>query len=345
MKYVTLAGDRRFEMHDEPMFPVNGSPVIRITHAGLCGTDLRWWQQGGQHLGQVIGHEYSGVIEEPGTSGLKKGDRVAGYTQNVFNEACGHCRFCLSGDFAHCENRRVYTWKGGDITHPGCYSELTTWFPRSLCLLPDTFDQEEGALVEPAAVALHAVMESGVRPGDKCLILGCGTIASITAQWLRIYGAAEIAMTEINPVKIKLAERFGTTDYIVRGDRDNAVQELIDRSCGGFDICFDYTGAASAVNVGLYALKKEFRKTFVGIALPNRHLSLDYDRIVLKQIQFRGSKGHQFPEFCAVIRAVAGGAVSLKRYITRRIPFADIQKGFEEYEAANGADMKAVIEF
>ena len=84
MKYAVLAGDRQFEIKEADTFVVRDNPLIRVTHTSVCGTDFSYWKEGGKHVGLVIGHEYSGIIEDPGTSGLfQKGDRVAGYTQNV----------------------------------------------------------------------------------------------------------------------------------------------------------------------------------------------------------------------------------------------------------------------
>ena len=149
--------------------------MLQVTHVGVCGTDTSYWHEGERYRGVVIGHEYSGVVVAPGTNrALKPGDRVAGYTQNVFQEPCGHCEACLAGDWDHCTNRRVFTWKGGELGHPGAYSQYTTWFPHSLVKPPDNVTNEEGAMAEPFAVGLHAIQVSQVKPNDRVLILGGG---------------------------------------------------------------------------------------------------------------------------------------------------------------------------
>ena len=130
MKYAVLSGNERFEIREGEL-KSNGCAVLQVTHVGVCGTDTSYWHEGERYRGVVIGHEYSGVVVAPGTNrALKPGDRVAGYTQNVFQEPCGHCEACLAGDWDHCTNRRVFTWKGGELGHPGAYSQYTTSIGR-----------------------------------------------------------------------------------------------------------------------------------------------------------------------------------------------------------------------
>ena len=96
MKYAVLSGNERFEIREGEL-KSNGCAVLQVTHVGVCGTDTSYWHEGERYRGVVIGHEYSGGVVAPGTNrALKPGDRVAGYTQNVFQEPCGHCEACLA---------------------------------------------------------------------------------------------------------------------------------------------------------------------------------------------------------------------------------------------------------
>ena len=344
MKYALLAGTRRFEMCEGEL-RVRGNPVIKVTHAGVCGTDLSAWKAGDEYAGLIIGHEYAGVIEEPGTSGLfQKGDRVAGYTQNVLAEACGHCAACLAGTFERCDNRVVRTWKGGEPEHPGAYSEYTTWFSRSIHKLPDSLGLDEAALIEPFAVGLHAVMLSGLLPGDKVLVLGGGIIGLAVTEWARHYGAASVAITEMNKQKAGIIQRFGIVDAVFAAGAPDEAAHLLDASDGGYDIVFDCVGQASAVNTGIAALKKAFGKTLVAVALPRDPQAIDYRELVLRQVLLKGSKGHTYSEFLAVARAAADKKLDMRKYISKRIRFADVQKGFEEIDASGGEVVKAILE-
>lgn len=344
MKYAVLVDDKKFEIREGEIPKVKGAPIIKVSYVGICGTDMSYWMEGSKHKELIIGHEYSGIIEDPGTSGLfKKGDRVAGYTQNVYNENCGHCEFCLRGENEKCNNRKVYTWKGGDYTHPGAYSEYTTWFPKSIFKLPEGISLEEGALIEPFTVGLHAVVITKIKPGDKVLILGGGIIGLAVSEWAKIYGASLIAMTEMNKEKIKKIKEFGIVDSVVEADAVDIDNQLQNISDGGFDVVFDCAGFASAINTGINALKKEMYKKFTALALPHGDVLINYRDIVLRQINFKGSKGHIYEEFKTVARAVSNGNMNLKKYISREISFNKIQDGFEQIHAEAGKEIKAII--
>ena len=344
MRYAVIAGKERFELK-EGDFPVKGTPLIRITHAGVCGTDLSTWKEGDHYIGLVPGHEYAGIIEEPGTSGLfAKGDRVAGYTQNVFNEACGHCAPCLAGKADSCSNRKVHTWKGGDMSHPGAFSEYTTWFPQSIFTLPDSLELDEAALIEPFTVGLHAVNLADVQPGDAVLVLGGGIIGLTIAEWTRSRGAGIVTVTEMNRQKIERIKDLGVADHVLPPDDPDIDALLAEASGGGYDIVFDCVGLASAINTGIQALKKEFYKKFMAVGLPHDAQAVNYRDLVLRQILLRGSKGHTYEEFTHAARAMADKRINARRYISTRFSLNDIQQGFEALRDARGLDVKAVVE-
>ncbi len=344
MKYAVLTGNESFEIREGDLVS-NGCAVLKVTHIGVCGTDMSYWKEGERYQGVVIGHEYSGIVVDPGTNqDLKPGDRVAGYTQNVYNEPCGHCEACLAGDHDHCTNRKIYTWKGGELGHPGAYSQYTTWFPHSLVKLPDNVSNEEGAMAEPFAVGLHAIQISQVRPNDKVLILGGGIIGMTCAEWARTFGAGEITVTEINPEKMEIIRGYGVADHVVKADAPDLDEQLQAISGGGYDLVIDCAGIPSALQTGINALKKEFYMRVTSVGLPHTQFLIDYEHIVLKQVILRGSKGHNFDEFKTAINAISTGRISVKKYVSRRIKLEEVQAGFEAIKAARGLDTKVIIE-
>ncbi|SBV95909.1 Chlorophyll synthesis pathway, bchC [uncultured delta proteobacterium] len=344
MKYAVVDDTEKFAFREGEL-RVRGNPVIRVTHAGVCGTDMSSWREGAHYKGLILGHEYAGIIEEPGDSGLfRRGDRVAGYTQNVFQEPCGHCEFCLRGDFASCDNRTVKTWKGGDLTHPGAYSEYTTWFPRSIYKLPDSIGLDEAALIEPFTVGLHAVSLADIQKGDKVLVLGGGIIGLTVAEWVRGYGVSEVTVTEMNTEKAAIISAYGVADHVVPAGAPDLLEQLCGISGDGYDVVFDCVGYASAINAGIAALKTEFYKKFIGVGLPQDAQAINYRDLVLRQTIFRGSKGHSFQEFERTASAMASKEINVAKYISKRIRFSNLQEGFEELKAGRGLDTKAIVE-
>lgn len=344
MKYAVLTGNEQFEIR-EGTIQANGCAVLKVTHIGVCGTDVSYWHEGARYEGVVIGHEYSGIVEDPGTSQtLKKGDRVAGYTQNVYNEPCGHCEACLAGTATDCTNRKVYTWKGGELGHPGAYSQYTTWFPNSLVKLPESVSNEQGAMAEPFAVGLHAIQMSNIQSGDKVLILGGGIIGMACAEWARAFGAGEITVTELNPTKAETIRGYGVVNHVVLANAPDIDQQLQDISGGGYDLVIDCAGFPSALQTGIDALKQEFYMRVTAVGLPHTTFPIDYEHIVLKQVILRGSKGHNFEEFNAVVDAIATGKIEVTKYISRRVKLEQVQEGFEAMQAARGLDTKVIIE-
>lgn len=344
MKYAVLSDDQEFEIKECDL-NVKRNPIIKVTHTGVCGTDLLYWNEGSKHKGLCIGHEYSGIVEEPGTTGLfKKGDRVAGYTQNVYNEPCGHCDSCLNEDFENCANKKVLTWKGGEFRHQGSYSEYTTWFPKSIYKLPENIEQDEAALIEPFTVGLHAVLLTEIKPEDRVLILGGGIIGLSISEWVRLYGASEITITEMNKKKIKAIKSFGIVNHVVEANAPDVDEQLQFISGGGYDVVFDCAGFESAIATGIKALKPEFKKKFTAVALPHGDIKVDYQKIVLREIILKGSKGHTFDEFKVVARSIGDKKINAKKYITTRIKFSELQAGFKGLKSRSGEDVKAIIE-
>lgn len=343
-KRARLVGKQEFIIEEVPFPKVNGNPIVKVTHVGVCGSDIHYWEEGigTEGEGIVLGHEYAGIIEKSGISGLKEGQRVVGYTQNPEKESCGWCENCQKGDFDHCTNRLVKIALGCEPEHPGAYSEYITWYPGAIYPLPETVSNEEAAMIEPAAVGLHAVGLSGIRPGDKVLILGGGIIAMCVAEWARIYGAGEIVLTELNKEKLEKIRSFGVVDKALDADAPDLKERLENEAPDGFDIFFDCIAVEKPLNMAVRLLKRDGIGILVGV---NFHpVKFDLYETVVFQKRLQGSKSHTPDEFKAVLRAMASGKLDMKKYVSRRVDLEDIQSVFEEIRH-NGNDFKVIIEF
>lgn len=343
-KRAKLIGKRQFVIEEVPFPKVNGNPIIKVTHVGVCGSDLHHWEEGNgaEQGGMVLGHEYTGIIEDPGNSGFSRGDRVLGYTQNTKDEPCGWCENCLKGDFDNCSNRTVKIALGCEPEHPGAYSEYITWYPGSIFKLPDNVGSEEAAVIEPAAVALHAVGTSRIHTGDKVLIIGGGIIGLCVAEWARSFGAEKIVMTEVNADKRKRIDSLNIVDRLFAADDVELSSKLEAEAPYGYDLFFDCVTIEEPLNMAVSLLKRGGTGIIIGL---NFHpVKVDLLEVVNFQKRLQGSKGHTPDDFRAVMRAIADGRMDLKKYITRRFPLDEVQSQFEDMKRS-GNDIKAMICF
>lgn len=178
------------KIQDAPMpEPKDDEVLLKVEYVGICGSDIHGFESGpfippkdpNQKIG--LGHECGGTVVGVGSKvkKIKVGDRV-----NIEpGIPCGKCKFCLSGHYNICPDVDFLA------TQPNYRGALTNYIthPESLTYkLPDNMDTMEGALVEPAAVGMHAAMEADVKPGKKIVILGAGCIGLMTAAGLPCYG-------------------------------------------------------------------------------------------------------------------------------------------------------------
>ena len=178
--------------------PKEDEVLIKVEYVGICGSDVHGFESGpfippkdpNQEIG--LGHECAGTVVAVGSRvrKFKPGDRV-----NIEpGVPCGHCRYCLEGKYNICPDVDFMATQPnyrGALTHYLCHPESFTY------KLPDNMDMMEGALVEPAAVGMHAAMLADVKPGKKIIILGAGCIGLMTLQACKCLGATEIAVVDV----------------------------------------------------------------------------------------------------------------------------------------------------
>ena len=181
MKAVTfqaLHTPLAFESLPDPT-PGEGQVVVKVGRCGICGSDLHMTEDaayGCQH-GDVLGHEFAGEVIAlgRGAEGLKTGDLVS----VIPLRSCGRCEHCRKGEVQWCE---AFGLQGGG------YAEYALTRPNQCVKLPADLSLADGAIIEPLAVALHGVNLSGLKKGDKVLVLGAGPIGLAVAYWARRMG-------------------------------------------------------------------------------------------------------------------------------------------------------------
>ena len=235
MKCVKIVGQKNLQMAtiDQPISR-DGSVVLKVKSCGICGSDIHYWDMGSP-AGLVMGHEFAGIVVDPGSRfDLKIGDRVTGLPISP----CGECEACKSGNPQYCRK----TWSeavGLSLTNPGGYAEYTSCRPDMVRKLPDEVSFDEGCMVEPSAVALHAVNLANIKVGDSVLVIGGGIIGLMSAEFAKKNGASYVALMETNEQRGSKSLSFGAVDDFIDAKKETAIQDAMAKTKDGYDVVIE----------------------------------------------------------------------------------------------------------
>lgn len=208
MKALVLEADKQLkytESHPIPSAPdARASALVKVAACGICGSDIsRGFGGKAYFYPLVMGHEFSGLIEEPVAGGrFKKGDRVA-----VFPLIPKNMDTDPSNQIGNYAQSREYDYYGS--RRDGAFSEYLRVPEWNLFSIPDHVDLLHASMTEPAAVALHGVRKMQVQAGSDAVVFGAGPIGNMTAQWLRIHGCARVFIVDVESRKLAVAKDMG----------------------------------------------------------------------------------------------------------------------------------------
>jgi L-iditol 2-dehydrogenase len=325
MRALLLDAERHLSLVETAIPPLAGPTdvLVRVHAVGVCGSDLHGYLG---HTGRripplVMGHEATGevVAVGDGVRELQPGDRVA--TNTI--AACGHCRPCLAGERAICENRRIL---GMDA--PGAYAEYVVWPEDSLPRLPDGLSYEAGALAEPLAVALHAVNMAGIKPGDAVLIAGAGPIGVLAHLLARIAGAGTIIVSDLHADRLRSARALGA-DVVVDASAADPVAVARELTGGsGVDVAIEAVGAGATARQTIDAVRNA--GTVVWLGNSANLIEVEMQAVVTRNLTIRGSYAMTDGEFERALSLLAAGRLPVDAVINR---YASLDEGpvlFEE---------------
>ncbi|WP_347140505.1 alcohol dehydrogenase catalytic domain-containing protein [Paracoccus sp. SSK6] len=298
--------------------PAPDEVVLRVSGCGICGSDLHITEDPkpfGIGPGFVLGHEIAGEVVATGTGvrDLRPGDRVA----VVPMRGCGHCPRCLAGDPARCPDM---------VLIGGGYAEHVTVAARQCQRLPDGVALADAALAEPLAVALHCIVRSGMKPGDRVAVIGAGPIGLLVAFWARRMGASHVAVADLHDHQRDRALALGATGFALSGP---GLSENLADLCGGApDIVFECVGKRGLLQAASEAVRLQGKVIGVGLCIggdewdPFVALSKEIDLIF--SVFF-----HQRNEFGMALDALAAGPFAPQAIITDRIGLPQVPQVFE----------------
>ena len=291
--------------------------VLKVCRCGICGSDLHMTEDPtfGLAGGEVIGHEFSGEVLEvgPDVTGLKPGDLVAAAPL----KGCGQCAACRAGEPAWCEN-------GMELIGGG-YAEYAALAGRQLRKLPWGISLADGALAEPLAVALHGVMRSGMKPGDRVLVVGAGAIGLAVVYWARRMGAGSIVAADLHAHQRDRAEELGASGFVVsRPD----MAERVAAACGGApDIVFECVGKVGLIDHCIDLVRP--RGTVCVLGLCTGTDKLDSFRAISKEVNVVMSVFFNMHEFATSIDALDSGRYAPQHLVSDVVTLTEAPSAFE----------------
>src|SRR6266850_5032737 len=285
----------------------------------------------------VMGHEAAGRIAAvgPGVKGFREGDRVT-FDSTVY---CGACRPCRRGEVNLCDNRQVLGVSCPDYRRAGAFAEYVVVPSRIVYRLPDSLPFAEAALLEAAAVALHAVSLAQVSPDSTALVLGAGMIGLLALQALRVAGCSRVLVADIDRSRLKLAQEIGATaTLLAEAGLNPQILQLTDGA--GVDLAVEAVGRNETVGAAIESVRKGGTVVLVGNISPAVTLSLQ--KVVTRQIRLQGSCASA-GEYPRAIELLASGAIQVKPLITAVAPLDDGPQWFERLHAGEPNLMKVVL--
>ena len=337
MKCVSVSGEKKLVLKETDI-PVskNGSVVIEVKSCGICGSDIHYWNIGNP-VGLIMGHEVAGVVFDSGSrKDLKKGDKVTFLPISP----CDKCEACKCGDVQHCSE----TWNdavGLSLTNPGGYAEYVSCRPDLVRKVSSNVSFDAACMVEPSAVALHAVNLSNIKIGDDVLIVGGGIIGLMCAEFAKMAGASYVAILETNKKRGRKATSYGKINEYFDALKEDTIPSLMTKTNGGFDVVLECCGTGSAVSEALLAVKPGGKVVLVGVSYED--ISIPSVHLVTKEVKVLGSVAYTISDFDTCLKYIANKTINVTKYIDELISLDDAQRSFERLTSGNDAAVKIIF--
>lgn len=326
------------DFHDAPKPQLKaGQVLIKIIRIGVCGSDIHVYH--GKHpytsYPVVQGHEVSGRIIEisPDVTGYRVGDAVTIQPQVV----CGECYACRHGRYNICDSLKVM---GFQTT--GTASEFFAVDAAKLVRLPEGMSFDEGAMIEPLAVAVHALHRGGAVAGKKILVLGAGPIGNLVAQAAKGMGAEAVMITDLSAFRLSKAAECGI-DYPV-----NTAETPIGRAIAEHfgpdkaDLILECVGVNATMAQAVDNARKGTDIIVVGVF--GDKATVDLGLVQDRELRLIGTLMYREEDYLEAIKLVNEGRVKLKPLISNHFAFGDYLKAYRYIEEAGDKALKVMID-
>ena len=333
----------KLENHAVPEISDPHDVIIRINYIGTCGTDVHFWSHGGfggpasvsADKPLVMGHEASGTVHTVGSAvtTVQAGDRVA--LEPGF--PCRRCARCREGSYNLCPEMRFAA------SPPDAHGTLCKFFrlPEDFVYkLPDGVGLEEGALVEPTAVAVHMNRLVNVGVGEKVVVFGGGTVGLLCAAVAKAFGAGTVVLVDVLQSKLEYAKKFvkGCGTYIPgKGVSAEENAKRLNEQFGleeGADVVLEATGAEPCIQTGIFVVRSGGRYVQGGLG----KLMCEFPIVLMstKELTVKGCFRYYGGDFKIALDLISGGKLAVKDLVTTRMDFEQATEAWEVTKRGEG---------
>ena len=342
------ARDLRIENVAEPPAPGSDEVVVQVVACGICGTDLHEYVAGpivtpvephpltGAQNPQILGHEFAGDVVAVGddVTRVAKGDRVA-----IMPLAyCGHCSYCQRGLQHLCATMACV-----GLSHAwGGMAELATVAEYQVVRLPEGVTYQQGALIEPTAVAAYGVERGGVGPGDRVLVTGAGPIGALAALCARSAGASTVYVSEPNAARRARAEALGVATILDPTEVD--VPEFLRERCDGLgvDVAIECSGHPSGFAAAIRSLRR--RGTLAQTGLFVGEASVEPMQWALNDLTIVGTWCYWVYDFDRIAAQIAAGDLPVERVVTSSVGLEGAPDAFALLASGKADEIKVLVD-
>jgi (R,R)-butanediol dehydrogenase / meso-butanediol dehydrogenase / diacetyl reductase len=347
---------RFYGKHDIRVEEVRGPEIIGPNQVriqplwcGICGTDLHEFNAGpiviptkphpltGAKLPQILGHEFSARVVETGKEvrSVKIGDRVSIMPLCY----CGRCYYCRRGQNHLCRTMGCVglSWDWGGMAGECVVNEY------QVSALPETISDEQGALIEPAAVAFYSVLRGRIEPGHAVLVTGAGPIGALAILAAAAAGATRIFVSETNPARSQLVKSFGVVEMVFNPNKSDVAREISEITEGiGVDVALECAGFEAALNLCAQTVKS--LGTVVQTGLHVGSAAVTPMLWSLKDLSIIGTWCFPVVVWPQIISLVNSGKFPIEKTVTSKISLSEVvSKGFERLTAKSNDALKVLV--
>ena len=319
--------------------PGAGEVLVAVKACGICGSDVHGMDgsTGRRRPPIIMGHEAAGVIAAVGggANGWKEGDRVT-FDSTVF---CGVCEFCRRGEINLCDQRRVLGVSCEDYRRNGAFADYVVVPNHILHRMPPALPFEHAALIEPFAIAFHALRRSPVALNDTAVVVGCGMIGLAVIQAARLAGFGRIIAADVAPEKLAMADKLGASDTV--DSRKDPLKEITRLTRGvGADRSFEAVGISATIDLAVRCVRKGGAVTLIGNVAPKIELPLQI--VVTRELDLQGSCASA-GEYPACIDMMARGSIDPASLLSAVAPLSEGAVWFDRLYRKEPGLLKVIL--